>query len=257
MQRYGGELIYHGRDEDGVLEVVDTHGVRALHFGTPPRQSALALNNPERLELAYVRAMLCPLPFLGEPRRALLAGLGGGSLAKFLLAEFPACEVVAVERRAKVADLAHDYFGLPRSRRLAVQIADACQWVESMRQEAAQAFDLILVDAYDHLGMDRSVNALDFFESCAALLHGQGALSVNLWGTHPLALRQSTGLLKQCFPGRAFRLAVPNRGNVIGIGLGQDVDLSDPRPANTRARELEFRTGLEMPYFLRNLRPLT
>jgi len=79
---------------------------------------------------------------------------------------------------------------------------------------------------------------------------------MNLWGTHAVALKQSTNLLKQCFPGRALRLAVPNRGNVIGVGLGEAVDPANVRRATPKARELQFRTGLEMPYFLRNLRPI-
>ena len=255
-QRYGGELIYHGRDADGALEVVDTHGVRALHFGTSPRQSAMALDNPGRLELAYVRAMLCPLPFTGDPRKVLLVGLGGGSLARFLLEQFADCRVEAVERRAGVVELAHGFFGLPRDGRLQVHVADACRLVETWSRAQAEAFDLILVDAYDHLGMDASVNAADFFGGCARLLHPLGALSMNLWGTHPLALRRSLGLFARFFPGRAFRLAVPNRGNVIGLGLGGAVDAANPRQRHPQARELQIRTGLEMPYFLRNLRPI-
>jgi spermidine synthase len=256
MQRYGGELIYHGRDEDGALEVVDSYGIRALHFGTPPRQSALSLRNPSRLELAYIRAMLSPLPFIEEPRRVLLAGLGGGSLARFLLEEFPGCQVEAVERRAGVVAIAHDYFGLPRAERLRIHVADASQQLETLSRHEPGTFDLILVDVYDHLGMDASVNAPTFLGACAELLSRQGALSMNLWGTHPVALRLSTALLKQFFPGRAFRLAVPNRGNVIGLGLGKAIDPANLRQRQFRARELEIRSGLEMSYFLRNLRPI-
>ena len=256
MQRYGGELIYHSRDEDGVIEVVDTYGIRALHFGTSPRQSALSLNNPHRLELAYIRAMLSPLLFIGDPARALLVGLGGGSLARFLLEQFPDCRVEAVERRAGVAEIAHAYFGLPRVERLTVHIADACERIASLVQDRTQAFDLILVDVYDHLGMDTSINVLEFLGGCARLLHPQGALSMNLWGTHPVALKQSINLLRTCFPGNALKLAVPNRGNVIGLGLGEAIDPSKRKQLEPKARELEFRTGLEMPYFLRNLRLL-
>lgn len=256
MQRYGGELIYHSRDEEGVLEVVEAHGVRALHFGTPPRQSALSLKDPGRLELPYVRAMLSALLFIEPPRRVLLAGLGGGSLARFLLEQFPDCQVEAVERRAGVVDIAHEYFGLPRSERLGIHIADACERVAALSLSAAGEYDWVLVDAYDHLGMDPAVNALDFLGGCASLLRPQGALSMNLWGSHAIALRRSVLLLRQCFPGRALKLAVPSRGNVIGLGLGGGLDPAVAKQLLPRARALEFRTGLEMPYFLRNLRPL-
>lgn len=256
VRRYGGELIYHARDEDGVLEVVDTYGIRALHFGTSPRQSALSLTNPDRLELPYIRAMLSPLLFIGDPGKVLLVGLGGGSLAKFLLEQFPDCRIEAVERRAGVVAIAHAYFGLPKVERLAVHIADACEQIASLAAQRAQEFDLILVDVYDHAGMDTSVNVLEFLDGCARLLHPQGVLSMNLWGTHPAALKQSTHLLRICFPGNALKLAVPSRGNIIGLGLGEAIDSSKLKQLEPKARELEFRTGLEMPYFLRNLRPL-
>jgi len=256
MRRYGGELIYYGRDEDGVLEVVDTYGVRALHFGTSPRQSALYLDNPQRLELAYVRAMLSPLLFIDDPRNVLMIGLGGGSLARFLLEQYPQCHVEALERRAGVVEIAHAYFGLPRLERLTVHVADAVDYVANLAKHTKQEYDLIMVDAYDHLGMDTSINVPDFFGNCAHLLHPQGVLSMNLWGTHPVALKQSASLLKTCFSGNVLKLVVPNRGNIIGLGLGKSIDPSNRKQLEPKARALEFRIGLEMSYFLRNLRPL-
>ena len=254
MQRYGGELIYHARDEHGVLEVVDAHGVRSLHFGTSPKQSALHLRQADRLELPYVRAMLSALLFIGDPGKVLLIGLGGGSLARFLLEQFPGSRVDAIERRSSVVKIAHDYFGLPRSTRLVVHIGEANQLVENLGQHQGNAYDLILIDAFDDVGMDPSINALDFIAACAALLHPKGVLDINLWGSHPVSLKQSIALLKTCFPGKSLRLAVPNRGNVIGFGLGPESPTVKLKQLEPHARELEFRTGLEMPYFLRNLR---
>ncbi len=256
MKRYGGELIYHGRDEEGVLEVVDTHGVRALHFGTSPKQSALSLQTPNRLELAYIRAMLSPLLFIEDPEHVLLIGLGGGTLARFLLEQFPNCRVDAVERRASVVEIARSYFGLPQDDRLNIRIGEADQQIENQARHEASVYDLILIDAYDHLGMDSSINALDFLSACAELLRPKGVIDLNLWGSHPVSLKQSLALLRVCFPAKALRLAVPNRGNVIGIGLGRELSPLKLKQLEPRARELECRTGLEMPYFLRNLRAI-
>jgi spermidine synthase len=256
MQRYGGELIYHGRDAEGVFEVVDTHGVRSLHFGTAPKQSALSIQHPNRLELAYVRAMLSALLFIEDPVKVLLIGLGGGTMARFLLGQFPGCRVDAVERRAGVVEIAHAYFGLPRTARLDVHVGEANQRVASLASQRAGFYDMILIDAYDHLGMDSSVNALDFLDDCVVLLHPKGVLGMNLWGSHPVSLKQSLVLLRTCFAGTALRLAVPNRGNVIGLGLGKQTAAVKLKQLEPRARELEVRTGLEMPYFLRNFKSI-
>lgn len=258
MQRYGGELIYHGRDSEGVIEIVDAYGTRALHFGTPPKQSAMSLQQPERPELAYVRAMLSPLLFTEDPKSVLVVGLGGGTLARFLLKAFPSCRVEAVEHRAAVVEIAHAYFDLPRDDRLLVHIADAYAHVESRAMQTGGLFDLILVDAYDNSGMDQTINTDEFVGNCRQLLDPRGVLAMNLWGTHQVSLRLSLGLLKTFFPGKALKLQVPNRGNIIGLGLGDELDFfSKHKPIEPRALALESRTGLEMPYFLRNLRHIS
>lgn len=255
-QRYGGTLIHSDRDADGILEVVETHCVRSLHFGTSPRQSALSLTEPDRLELSYIRAMLIALLFIDAPLKVLLLGLGGGTLARFLLIHYPDCQIDAVERRAGVANIAHRYFGLPRDTRLRVHIAEAAEYIENLSRTTPAAFDLILVDAYDHQGMDSSINAEEFFSACRSLLHPQGAFSINLWGTHSATLRKSIELLNSSFPSRAFKLAVPNKGNVIGLGLGAAVDIIAPPVLSERSRLLEIQLGVEMPYFFRILRKL-
>jgi spermidine synthase len=254
MQRYGGTLVHRCRDEYGVLEIVETHGIRSLHFGTSPRQSALDLDDPNRLELPYVRAMLSALAFLPEPGRVLILGLGGGSLARFLLREFPQCRVDAVELRPQVVELAQNYFSLPKDPRLTVHLGDATAYVHSPPHNFR--YDLILVDAYDHVGMDPNINAADFFASCSRLLAAEGVLAMNLWGTHKIALRDSTELLKRYFEHRSFLLPVPNRGNIVGLGLNDALTSAGWIRFKERARELEIRLGIEFPYLLRRIKPL-
>ncbi|QSA98021.1 hypothetical protein [Methylococcus sp. EFPC2] len=252
-RRYGGRLIYHARDAEGALEVVETHGVRALHFGTSPKQSAMSLDEPRRLELAYARAMLSGLLFVPRPSRVLILGLGGGTLAKFILDHYAECRVDAVERRPAVVSIARDYFGLPSDDRLAVHVGEATDFVSRC---LPKAYDLVLVDAYDHQGMDGSINAEAFFRDCAGSINGDGVLTINLWGTHAVALRTSNQLLRLCFPGRCMRLAVPNRGNVIGLGLGENFQSVTPSAYAATACALDVELGMEMSYFLRNLRVL-
>jgi len=254
MQRYGGTLIHHCRDEYGVLEIVETHGIRSLHFGTPPRQSALALDDPDHLELPYVRAMLSALVFHHDPRRALVMGLGGGTLARFLLSQFPQCRVDAVELRPRVVDLARTYFALPDDVRLSIHLGDATGYVQS--PTSTDPYDLILVDAYDHVGMDPRLIAAEFFGPCTKLLAPAGVLAINLWGTHRIALRNSTELMKRYFERRSFLLPVPNRGNIVGLGLREPVTTEAWNRFRQRSRELEIRFGLEFPYLLRRIKVL-
>ena len=118
-------LVFSCRDEEGVIEVVDDLDTRALYFGTSARQSAMSREEPHRLVLSYTRSMLSGLLFTREPRSALVLGLGGGSLPRFLMHVFPTCRIDVVERRAKVVQVAHDYFHLARSPRLRTHVCDA------------------------------------------------------------------------------------------------------------------------------------
>ena len=71
------------------LEVRERQGVRTLHLETDTVQSAMRVDAPYALELSYTRAMMAFLLFAPPPSKALLIGLGGGSVAKFLFRALP------------------------------------------------------------------------------------------------------------------------------------------------------------------------
>jgi spermidine synthase len=255
MRKYGGVVVHCSRDEDGLVEVVDAFGVRSLHFGTSPKQSAMLLAAPDRLELSYVRAMLAGLLFTPDPRRVLLLGLGGGSLAKFLLRHFPECRIDAVESRAAVAAVARRFFGLPEDPRLAVHIAEGCEFVCRLSKADSAVYDHIFVDVYDQEGLAASASRHDFFAASAKLLKAGGILAMNLWGSHQESLRHAMRLLNLYFEGGMMRLQVTGRGNVIGFGLGPEVQRSGREALKQRARIMEQRLGVEFPRLLHLLSP--
>ena len=85
MYKYDGLLIHQEYDEQGLIEIVETEDVRALHFGTHPRQSSMLINAPYELHSKYVRAMMAWLLFKEQPENVLMIGGGGGLLSKYLL----------------------------------------------------------------------------------------------------------------------------------------------------------------------------
>jgi spermidine synthase len=250
MRKHGGVLVHCSRDDQGLLEIIDTDGVRTLHFGTTPKQSAMSLEDPDRLELPYVRAMLAGLLFTAEPRRVLLLGLGGGSLAKFLLRHFPDCRIDAVEARASVEVVARRFFGLPEDERLKIHIADGNEFVCSTPDSRLESYDHILVDVFDQHGISASIQRHDFFACASRLLNAEGVFAINLWGSQPESLRQTIRLLKLYFAGGTLRLQVIGRGNVIGFGLGAEIRAVTKEKLRQRARILEQQLGIEFPRLL-------
>ncbi len=89
--------------------IVDSGRRRFLHFDLDSVQSAMHLEDPNRLCLAYTRKMMTFLLFNRTPRNILLLGLGGGSLAKFCYESLPGATIIAVEPNADVIALREEF----------------------------------------------------------------------------------------------------------------------------------------------------
>src|SRR5487761_2660826 len=128
-------------DPDGPLlhEALDT---LSLEFAGGGLQSRMRLLEPCALDLAYTRTMMGFLLWQPAPRRVVMIGLGGGSLAKFCHRHLKRTAIEVVENNPQVIAL-RGRFRIPRdSRRFAVVEADGAQFVRS----GAAPCEVLLVD---------------------------------------------------------------------------------------------------------------
>lgn len=253
MYKYGGLLIHQSRDEHGILEVVDNGYQYSLHFGTEPRQSSMDRNDPYYLTLSYTRAMLAALLFQHTPRRILLIGLGGGSLAKFLWQHYPGCHIDAVELRPAVHDIARSFFRLPQDARLQVHLADARNFLQCADGTYSD-YDLILLDAFTADGVAQDTAGLMFFAACRERLSGSGVLAANLWAEDLLKLENILADLSDTFDRRLLRLPVDGKGNVIALAVQHDKPRQVLLQLEDTAKALQKNLGIEMISFLKQLR---
>lgn len=255
MGKYGGRLIDCRHDDEGPIEVVESHGIRSLHFGSHAQQSAMALANPDHIELPYLRAMLVGLVFVPAPTRILVLGLGGGSLPRFLLRHYPDTLIEVVESRAAMVGVARDHFDLPDCAGLTIEVADGAEHLQRRLAAGVSRYDLILVDLFDDQGLAPVVMRHEFFSALAGLVSMAGAVCVNLWSGHVESFRAVMRLLKRHFPAGAYSLPVIGRGNVVGIGL--DVALGNPRlkVCLGQAQKLEQQMGIEFSRLVQRLAP--
>ncbi|MDD1611626.1 MAG: spermine synthase [Methylococcaceae bacterium] len=253
MYKVKGRLVYQSHDDDGVIEVVEQNGVRSLHFGSSARQSSLRLDDPENLELAYLRAMNSWMLFKDAPEHGLLLGLGGGSLARHLLYHFPDCRLVAVEYRKDVVKVARSHFGLPLDHRLKVILDDGGQYVRSRTETLRDFFGLLFVDIFDHDGMSPSLSNIAFFDACRALLKDDGMLIVNLWNTDKALFASYCDWLKEAFDERMLLLPVKTHDNVIALAFNQSTPLYSLKALRGRAEALEQVYRIEFSSFLKTL----
>lgn len=251
---YGGQVVLQRSSDEGIIEVVDIGDIRSMHFGTYPRQSSMSLRRPERLELSYTRSMMACLLFNPLPENILVVGLGGGSLVKFLLHHYPDSQITVIEYRQDVIEIAQGFFGVPENDpRLTIRQGDGYQLVSELFYRDEQQFDLLLVDAYDHVGMAQSIGAQVFFDACAGVLSARGLMSINLWGSDRPSFNLTMQRINQSFQDQSLLLPVADKGNVIALALKQMVNPAKLKKLRPLAEQLEASLQVSLPQSLQQL----
>jgi spermidine synthase len=227
------------------IRISEERGVRYLHFGSRWVQGAMRMSRPYALELEYTREMLFPLLLRADdawPARALLIGLGAGSLAKFLYRYRPRCAITVVEVREDVVNAAAQFFRLPDdAARLAIEIADGAAFVAL----PGRRYDFILVDGYDAKGRVGALDTPAFYRHCRARMRGNAVIATNLLTRHR-GVDASLARMREAFDGRALALPACASGNIVALAVtGEPVELT-PALLEQRAQALRNATGLNL-----------
>lgn len=228
------------------IAVSDHRGVRSLHIGGEAIQSAMKIDAPYALQLDYTRCMMAALLFHPAPREALLLGLGGGSVAKFLYRNFRRLRITAVEVDARVVAVARAQFALPPDGpRLRVEVGDGAQAL------APGCCDLLVADAFDDEAPQLA--GADFYESAWRALGEQGVLVANLMSDDP-ELDARLQALDAAFRGSAVCMSAFSDPNLIVFGIKGLPASFDRGELRARAQELQERHGLPFTKYAKALR---
>jgi spermidine synthase len=188
-------------------------GVRTLRFRLDgARQSVVDLSDPDHLELAYTRLALAGVALVPAPRRILLAGLGGGSLPRFLHRNFPEASVEVVEINPQVLEVATQYLGFTHDARLIVHIADARDFIARAQPGA---YDLIVLDAYADATVPPHLATLEFMSDVRRALAATGIVVSNLWNRASNKRYDDMLATQRAAFASVATLAVPSEVNVI------------------------------------------
>jgi tetratricopeptide (TPR) repeat protein len=133
-------------------------------------QSSMDLLSPGRLVLHCERVMAVSFALCRRPLKALLLGVGGAAMWRFLRAYVPECAATLVDYDAAVAEIARRWFHLDQP----VVLADAQRFLD----ETTDRFDVILADL-----CDASAGAVDrspaFWGRCLDVLSPGGCIATN------------------------------------------------------------------------------
>ncbi len=228
----------------------EERGVRYLHFDSPWVQGAMRLSNPNKLELEYTRRLLAGLlvqPNYLWPSRALLIGLGAGSIAKYLLHYFPTMQVHVIEIDPRIPLLAQTTFALPSDHsKLKIELADGVAWMKTAANLATykRTFDLIVVDGFDDNASAGELDSTHFYDDCSKVLAPNGVLSVNLFGR---GKRHIGGVKRMATAFEStIALSESDGGNVVALACHEDELWPSATEATKRAKTLRDATGLSL-----------
>ena len=235
-------LIHKSRRGDRLVEIFDRKNFRYLYFNTKFLQSKMALDAPHLLVLPYTRYMMLSLMFLPDPKRILLIGLGAGSLVRYLSTMLPDCRIDAVDHSQEIIDLARTYFKLPETDNITVYCQGGVEFLEN--RDEGEPYDIILLDAFDELGIADVIYNREFFTTCRNHLTEGGTLCSNLWSGFASELTRVTRELAECFAGNLI-CPVSNRGNVISYSFKHEIGLDAFAGDNRKTERLQSRFELD------------
>lgn len=228
----------------------DERGVRSLHVGGEAIQSSMRLSDPFALALDYTRCMMAFLLFHPEPRRALMIGLGGGSLAKFFFRQLRKTRVRVVELDERIVATARAHFALPPDGdRLRVEVGDGAQAL------SPECCDVLVLDAYHDEAHVPELAAAHFYDAAYLALEPRGALVVNFMDDDPL-FDQYLQRLRAAFGGAVVAMRALYDPNIVAFALKGVPPRMEWDDLRKRAATLEARLGLPFTRYVKRLRSM-
>jgi spermidine synthase len=232
------------------LVVSEERGVRHLHVGGEAIQSAMRLEDPFALELDYTRCMMAFLLFHPEPRRALMIGLGGGSLAKFFHRRLAGLRTRVVEYDERVIATARALFHVPADdARLRIEHGDG---VEALSPECC---DLLVVDGFEDESTPSALVSQEFFDAAWIALEEPGVFVMNFMDDDR-EFDRHLQRIECAFGGAVLAFQSLRDPNIVVIALKGGPASVGWRPLRARAAALERKYGLPFPRMVERLRTM-
>ena len=167
-------LIYERVTPYQTLQVWERLGVRVLESDRVP-QAAVRVADGESA-LPYNRTAPAVLLLDPEIRRALVIGLGGGTVGRYLQARLPDLQVRYVDVDPAVPEVARRFFRFQTGPRTSVTVADGRRFLQGSRE----TWDLIYGDAYIGQSVPFHLTTVEFLDEIEHHLAPRGVFALNL-----------------------------------------------------------------------------
>lgn len=158
------------------LRVSDDNGVRMLKFDRN-QQSSMHLDDPFATDIEYVAYLHVTVAVKPDPARALVIGLGGGTIVKQLWRDHPNLQIDAVELDPEVVEVACALFSVPEER-----VELICGDGREALSLLPGPYDIVIVDAFDDDHVPRHLTTEEFMREARARMTDDGAIAWNVFG---------------------------------------------------------------------------
>ena len=239
------------RLKDGELMqpyILETASERRLHFSHDSVQSVMRLDEPDALVTAYTRKMMAFLLFNPNPKKIVMVGLGGGSLAKFCYRNLPKTRISVVEIDDRVIALREEFHVPADDHRFRIVRDDGARYIS----RSSELIDVVVVDAFDAVGLAPTLADTDFYERAAQRLSPNGILVMNFSGVterYVLHIKR----IRAAFDGSTLLVPVIADDNLLLFAFKKRIALPTTAKYESRAQRLQARLALEFPRYLRRI----
>jgi spermidine synthase len=214
-----GRCIHSESGAFGEVRVFENDSVRWLQFDNDAIQSVMSLQYPERITVTYMQQMMACLLFSEcPPKNALLLGLGGGTLLRFLQHCLKHIDIEVVERDAHVIRIAHDFFNVVHN---GEDIIIEHELVDDYLAECERTFDLVILDIIEDVTTPPCFFEENFFSNCRKACGESGVLVVNLLVETENDFKKIYLSLRHAFDGRVLCMTDPNHRNIVLLAFAQ------------------------------------
>ena len=175
------ELIHRERSLYQTILVNKNGSTVCLQFSVrrdQRNQSCIDQRRPKEMVFTYTKMMMSALLLNPNPKRVLIAGLGGGTLPTALAELFPQAQIDIVEIDPAVVAVAKRFFGFAETAKLKVFTQDARVFTKRALIRNA-TYDLIMLDAYNGDYIPEHLMTREYLNETKSLLTDNGIIAAN------------------------------------------------------------------------------
>lgn len=244
------KILLNENIDGRTVTVEQTGNILSLLFDGNMIESQIDLDAPDQLPLYGNRLMLSHLMFGTVPHNILLAGCGGGAIARWFNRVLPDSHGIAVESSSQIIQIARQQFDFPGKASNWRIIENDIRHFLQQAAEQSSLYDFILVDIEEEGQTPAWLIDGTFLENCQKCLSPEGVITFNIVAKSIREFARALWPVRQLFPQRTYCLASRQSQNVMICAFNY-------RPATDRladkANAAKSRFDIEFDLFYQQL----